>query len=131
VFRPLTILSLSSLIAKQAVQQYNTRNTQPLCPRRTFLASLILALKFTQGQCYSNEAWAKLSGLPPCKIGCYEHALGDAWVGKTPVGSAAALLSANRAVARSESDGELFTDTVQFNNGDNPTSSTLHCGTYH
>jgi hypothetical protein len=36
-----------------------------LCPRRTFLASLILASKFTQDRCYSNKAWAKLSSLPP------------------------------------------------------------------
>jgi hypothetical protein len=57
-----------------------------------------------------------------------ECALGDAleWhllVGKTPAGSTAALSSANRTVA-SKSNGELFTDTVQYNNGDNPTSST-------
>jgi len=36
-----------------------------LCPRRTFLAALILASKFIQDKCYSNRAWAKLSGLPP------------------------------------------------------------------
>ncbi|KIK27005.1 hypothetical protein PISMIDRAFT_675324, partial [Pisolithus microcarpus 441] len=40
-----------------------------LCPRRTFLASLILASKFTQDRCYSNRAWAKLSGLSPREIG--------------------------------------------------------------
>jgi hypothetical protein len=60
-----------------------------LCPRQVFLASLILASKFTQDKCYSNRAWAKLSGLPPREIGRCEHALGDAlewrlWVGKIP-----------------------------------------------
>ncbi|KAF4598228.1 hypothetical protein EYR38_006624 [Pleurotus pulmonarius] len=40
-----------------------------LCPRRAFLASLILASKFTQDKCYSNRAWAKLSGLAPREIG--------------------------------------------------------------
>ncbi|KAF9070129.1 hypothetical protein BDP27DRAFT_1177359, partial [Rhodocollybia butyracea] len=48
------------------------------CPRRAFLASLILASKFTQDKCYSNRAWAKLSGLPPREIGRCERALGDA-----------------------------------------------------
>ncbi|KAF6756496.1 hypothetical protein DFP72DRAFT_846791 [Ephemerocybe angulata] len=38
-----------------------------LCPRRAFLAALIPASKFTQDKCYSNRAWAKLSGLPPRK----------------------------------------------------------------
>ena len=33
-----------------------------LCPHRTFLASVILASKFLQDKCYSNCAWAKLSG---------------------------------------------------------------------
>ncbi|KAJ4483205.1 hypothetical protein J3R30DRAFT_3697976 [Lentinula aciculospora] len=59
-----------------------------LCPRRAFLASLILASKFTQDKCYSNRAWAKLSGLPPREVGRCERALGDAldwrlWVGKS------------------------------------------------
>ncbi|TEB30807.1 hypothetical protein FA13DRAFT_1630008 [Coprinellus micaceus] len=40
-----------------------------LCPRHAFLAALILASKFTQDKCYSNCAWAKLSGLPPREIG--------------------------------------------------------------
>ncbi|KAF8426446.1 hypothetical protein L210DRAFT_3352600, partial [Boletus edulis BED1] len=48
------------------------------CPRRTFLASLILASKFMQGRCHSNRAWAKLSGLPPREIGRCECALGEA-----------------------------------------------------
>lgn len=79
-----------------------------LCPRRTFLASLILASKFTQDRCYSNKAWAKLSGLPPREIGRCERALGDAldwrlWVGKAPTN--------NRPVSRSQSDGDLFAET--------------------
>ncbi|TFK54190.1 hypothetical protein OE88DRAFT_1624660, partial [Heliocybe sulcata] len=49
-----------------------------LCPRRTFLASLILASKFMQDKCYSNRAWAKLSGLHPREIGRCERALGEA-----------------------------------------------------
>jgi hypothetical protein len=61
-----------------------------LCPRRSFLAALILASKFTQDKCYSNRAWAKLSGLSPREIGRCERALGEAlewrlWVGKLPV----------------------------------------------
>ncbi|KAJ7468651.1 hypothetical protein FB451DRAFT_977610, partial [Mycena latifolia] len=48
------------------------------CPRRAFLASLILASKFTPDKCYSNHAWAKLPGLPASEIGHCERALGDA-----------------------------------------------------
>jgi hypothetical protein len=60
-----------------------------LCPRRAFLASLILASKFMQDKCYSNRAWAKLAGLPAREIGRCERALGEAlgwrlWVGKMP-----------------------------------------------
>jgi hypothetical protein len=43
-----------------------------------FLASLFLACKFMQDKWitqYSNQAWAKLSGLPPWEIGRCEHAL--------------------------------------------------------
>lgn len=59
------------------------------CPRRTFLACLILASKFMQDRSYSNRAWAKLAGLPPREIGRCEHAVGEAlewrlWVGKPP-----------------------------------------------
>ena len=82
-----------------------------LCPRRTFLASLILASKFTQDRCYSNKAWAKLSGLPPREIGRCERALGEAlewrlWVGKSPAGATTSAPS-HRPVVRSKSDGEL------------------------
>jgi hypothetical protein len=74
-----------------------------LCPRRAFLASLILASKFMQDKCYSNRAWAKLAGLPAREIGRCERALGEAlewrlWVGKTP---------AQRVLPRSQSMGDL------------------------
>ncbi|KAI0062670.1 hypothetical protein BV25DRAFT_1915818 [Artomyces pyxidatus] len=60
-----------------------------LCPRRTFLASLILASRFVQEKAHSNRAWAKLVGLPAREIGRCERALGEAldwrlWVGKPP-----------------------------------------------
>ena len=78
-----------------------------LCPRRAFLASLILASKFFQDKCYSNRAWAKLSGLPPREIGRCERALGQAlewrlWVGKTSP-SAPTL----RTLARAQSESSL------------------------
>ncbi|KAJ7275629.1 hypothetical protein C8J57DRAFT_1504934 [Mycena rebaudengoi] len=41
-------------------------------------STLILASKFTQDKCYSNRAWAQLSGLPAREIGCCDRALGDA-----------------------------------------------------
>ena len=58
-----------------------------LCPRRTFLAAIILASKFLLDKCYSNRAWAKMSGLPLHEVGRSERALGDIlgwrlWVGK-------------------------------------------------
>ncbi|KAF7334147.1 hypothetical protein MVEN_02320800 [Mycena venus] len=61
-----------------------------LCPRRAFLASLILADKFMHDKCYSNRDWAKLSGLTVREIGRCERALGGAldwrlWVGKIPL----------------------------------------------
>src|SRR6266550_8028274 len=68
----------------------STEHLSPLlCPRRSFLAALILASKFIQDKCYSNRAWAKLSGLSPREIGRCERALGEAlewrlWVGKLP-----------------------------------------------
>ncbi|KAJ2931292.1 hypothetical protein H1R20_g5788, partial [Candolleomyces eurysporus] len=66
-----------------------------LCPRRAFLAALILASKFTQDKCYSNRAWAKLTGLPAREIGRCERALGCAlewrlWVGKSASANAQA-----------------------------------------
>jgi PHO85 cyclin-5 len=85
-----------------------------LCPRCTFLASLILTSKFTQDQCYSNKAWAKLSGFPPHEIRHCKCALGDAlkwrlWVGKTLTGCPPP--SFNRPMVRSKSDGELIANS--------------------
>ena len=54
-----------------------------LCPRRTFLASLVLASEFVQDRCYSNRAWAKLSGLSHREPGRREKARGDARERKT------------------------------------------------
>jgi hypothetical protein len=88
-----------------------------LCTHRGSLTSLILASKFTRDKCYSNRAWAKLSGLPPREIGRCEHALGDAlewrlWVGKPipPPTSTSPPLGAPRprTVVRSHSDGDLI-----------------------
>ncbi|KAF7782338.1 hypothetical protein Agabi119p4_1714 [Agaricus bisporus var. burnettii] len=89
-----------------------------LCPRRTFLASLILASKFTQDKCYSNRAWAKLSGLPAREIGRCERALGEAlewrlWVGKTPVqppsnSGSTANPSVGRPVVKSQSESNIL-----------------------
>lgn len=87
-----------------------------LCPRRAFLAALILASKFTQDKCYSNRAWAKLSGLPPREIGRCERALGEAlewrlWVGKLPPAQAPAVQAispVNRPVVRAQSESCLM-----------------------
>ena len=81
-----------------------------LCPRRAFLASLILASKFMQDKCYSNRAWAKLSGLPPREIGRCERALGEAlewrlWVGKLP----AAQSTSGRSLAKCRSESDVIT----------------------
>ncbi|KLO04490.1 hypothetical protein SCHPADRAFT_917907 [Schizopora paradoxa] len=75
-----------------------------LCPRRAFLAALILASKFLQDRCYSNRAWAKLSGLTPREVSRCERALGEAlewrlWVGKSAVPSE----SSGRSLARARS----------------------------
>ena len=83
------------------------------CPRRTFLACLILASKFMQDRSYSNRAWAKLAGLPPREIGRCERALGDVlewrlWVGKIPASSTSTSgMSSGRTVTRSRSDGDV------------------------
>lgn len=79
-----------------------------LCPRRTFLACLILASKFMQDRSYSNKAWAKLAGLPPREIGRCERALGEAlewrlWVGKGP-STSTSTPTAHRAVARCKTE---------------------------
>jgi PHO85 cyclin-5 len=92
-----------------------------LCPRRTFLAALILAAKFSQDKCYSNRAWAKISGLPPREIGRCERALGQAldwrlWVGKKALTSSDVIASSvvtsspvgpTRAVARTQSESSI------------------------
>ncbi|KAG9316393.1 hypothetical protein JVU11DRAFT_2426 [Chiua virens] len=80
-----------------------------LCPRRAFLASLILASKFMQDRCYSNRAWAKLSGLPPREIGRCERALGEAlewrlWVGKLP----AVQSTSKRVLTKSKSETDIL-----------------------
>lgn len=98
-------------------QQVNIKSLQPLpplpspllCPRRTFLASLILASKFMQDRCYSNRAWAKLSGLSPREIGRCERALGEAlewrlWVGKLP----AAQSNLGRSLTKSKSESDII-----------------------
>ncbi|KAH8119276.1 hypothetical protein DFH11DRAFT_1493145, partial [Phellopilus nigrolimitatus] len=79
-----------------------------LCPRRTFLAALILASKFLQDRCYSNRAWAKLSGLPPREVGRCERALGDAlewrlWVGK----GASVPEEGSRSIMRTKSESAI------------------------
>ncbi|KAG8725928.1 hypothetical protein FRC10_007767 [Ceratobasidium sp. 414] len=56
-------------------------------PRRTFLASLVLASKFLLDKAPSNKAWAKLTGLEALEVGKCERALGTAldwrlWVGQ-------------------------------------------------
>ncbi len=81
-----------------------------LCPRRAFLASLILASKFFQDKCYSNRAWAKLSGLPPREIGRCERALGQAlewrlWVGKSSLQAVSS--PPTRTLCRSQSENVL------------------------
>ncbi|KAL7747932.1 hypothetical protein RI367_006679 [Sorochytrium milnesiophthora] len=42
------------------------------CPRRLFLAALILASKYLQDKNYSSRAWSKISGLPPREINSNE-----------------------------------------------------------
>jgi len=69
--------------------------------------TVILASKISQDKCYSNHAWAKLSGLPPREIGRCERALGQSldwrlWVGKKALESAPAALS--RAIVRTQSE---------------------------
>jgi hypothetical protein len=85
-----------------------------LCPRRTFLASIILASKFTQDRCYSNKAWANSRDFHLARSDVVKRALGDAlewrlWVGKTPTGCPPP--SSNRPVVRSKSDGELIANS--------------------
>jgi hypothetical protein len=89
-----------------------------LCPRRTFLASVILASKFSQDKCYSNRAWAKLSGLPPREIGRCERALGQAlgwrlWVGKSSISSHTPCSTPPlKQIVRSQSEGSILTHSI-------------------
>ncbi|KAK0504795.1 hypothetical protein EDD18DRAFT_1126388 [Armillaria luteobubalina] len=76
-----------------------------LCPRRAFLASLILASKFMQDKCYSNRAWAKLSGLQPREISRCERS------GKAPVGDPT---PAARPVVRCRSESNLILSPPPF-----------------
>ena len=102
-----------------------------LCPRRTFLASVILASKFSQDKCYSNRAWAKLSGLPPREIGRCERALGQAlgwrlWVGKTLLSSHTPCSTPPlKQIVRSQSEGSILIHSIpsQFLNQENSQSS--------
>lgn len=117
---PLTMSGDSDDTRSDSTDQSMAALPSPLlCPRRTFLASLILASKFTQDKCYSNRAWAKLSGLPAREIGRCERALGEAlewrlWVGKaavqsqTPSGPSLPNVS-NRPVVRSQSESNILT----------------------
>lgn len=84
-----SLAALKSHIAQQTLAKKPKASRGPLppmspllspllCPRRTFLASHILASKFTKDRCYSNKAWAKLSGFPPREIGRCERAPGNA-----------------------------------------------------
>ncbi|KAI0348898.1 hypothetical protein OH77DRAFT_1432531 [Trametes cingulata] len=84
------------------------------CPRRTFLACLILVSKFMQDRSYSNRAWAKLAGLPPREIGRCERAVGKAlewrlWVSKLPnTSSGSAQSCAGCTLSITRSDGDLL-----------------------
>ncbi|CDO77329.1 hypothetical protein BN946_scf184775.g20 [Trametes cinnabarina] len=104
--------------ASRTKEQDNLPPLPPLpsplcCPRRTFLACLILASKFMQDRSYSNRAWAKLAGLPPREIGRCERAVGEAlewrlWVGKLPTSPASPASSGMRSFGRTKSDGDLL-----------------------
>ncbi|KAH7868263.1 uncharacterized protein C8R40DRAFT_1062496, partial [Lentinula edodes] len=58
------------------------------CPRRTFLATIILAMKFLHDGTYPNRYWAELCRLTPREVSRCERAVGNAlqwrlWVGKS------------------------------------------------
>ncbi|KAJ3933442.1 MAG: hypothetical protein NXY57DRAFT_959935 [Lentinula lateritia] len=59
-----------------------------LCPRRTFLATVILAMKFLHDGAHSNSEWAHLCRLTPREVSTCERVVGNAlhwrlWVGKS------------------------------------------------
>lgn len=110
-----TLTASSGSFTTATVDPTPTLPSPLLCPRRAFLASLILASKFTQDKCYSNRAWAKLSGLPPREISRCERALGEAldwrlWVGKqTPaIAVGAPTLGTQRSLCRSQSENAIM-----------------------
>lgn len=108
-----TVVEAASIPTKRATPPLPPLPYLPsplLCPRRTFLACLILASKFMQDRSYSNRAWAKLAGLPAREIGRCERALGELlqwrlWVGK---GSSALASSGSvKTVSRCRSEADL------------------------
>lgn len=66
----------SDVLEKQVLM--NLLPSPLLCPRRVFLAAIILASKFLEDICILNRHWAKISGLPAWEIGRCERALGEA-----------------------------------------------------
>jgi hypothetical protein len=77
-----------------------------LCARRTFLASLLLAHKFTADKAFSNKAWARLTNLPAREVGRCERALGGVlgwrlWVGKPAEEPKTAALSRSASAPES------------------------------
>jgi hypothetical protein len=107
----------------------STSASLPSPLHRTFLASVILASKFSQDKCYSNRAWAKLSGLPPREIGRCERALGFAlkwrlWVGKTLLSSHTPCTTPPlKQIVRSQSEGSILIPSIsQFLNQENSPS---------
>ncbi|KAJ3765941.1 hypothetical protein FB446DRAFT_608510, partial [Lentinula raphanica] len=48
------------------------------CSGTTVVVTFLASLTSTQDECYSNQAWAIPSGLPPRAVGRCERALGDA-----------------------------------------------------
>jgi PHO85 cyclin-5 len=88
-----------------------------LRPHHAFLASLILASKFTHDKRYSTRACAKLSGLPH-EIGYCECVLSNAlewrlWVCKMPSPAPSSCPDPNvRVVVRCQSGGNLLSGST-------------------
>lgn len=85
-----------------------------LCPRRAFLAALVLAHKFLHDRVYSNRAWAKVSGLDVKEIGRGELALAsmldwNLWVGRE---EEVAALKADASSAVSTKPTTWFSDVA-------------------
>ncbi|KAL1732036.1 hypothetical protein EV714DRAFT_207402, partial [Schizophyllum commune] len=107
-----------------------------LCARRTFLAMLILATKFTLDKCYSHCAWAKISGPHSREIGRYERALDDVlqwrlWVGKKPMVAVKAVPApalASDTLARCQSETTILASQPFLVTSEAPAKSTpLKC----